>query len=286
MNNHYQRKATEAAQKALFYEVSLSPKPGLVDRLTNGAHQDMDFYTFIDSIISLTPFFSDYFAAGFTHQGSLDTLFDQLRSIGQLAESAMFAATKNINTHKGANFSLAILLGATGKYLQTHTLPLQPKDTTAIFQLSSDLTVDLIQKDFQHIGEKSSLTHGERLFIEKGITGIRGEAAKGYPVLSSLLLPFLRKNRHLSKEELLLRALVLLMSEVEDGNILHRGGFEAWQTVKKETKLLHESQFTKDELLIRLHSYDLELTARNLSPGGTADLLALGIYFAILEELF
>ena len=45
------------AEKALLYEVSLTPKPGLVDRYSNGAHHDMDFYTFLDSIVSLAPFF-------------------------------------------------------------------------------------------------------------------------------------------------------------------------------------------------------------------------------------
>ena len=47
---------TDYAFKALFYEVSLRPKPGLVDPLTTGAHQDMNLFTFIDSTISLRPY--------------------------------------------------------------------------------------------------------------------------------------------------------------------------------------------------------------------------------------
>ena len=35
--------------RALLYEVSVTPKPGLVDRQNSGSHQDMDFYTFLDS---------------------------------------------------------------------------------------------------------------------------------------------------------------------------------------------------------------------------------------------
>ena len=41
-------------------------------------------------------------------------------------------------------------------------------------------------------------------------------------------------------EERLLRGLIFLMSEIEDGNLLHRGGLSAWQTVKEESK-----KFTK-----------------------------------------
>jgi len=44
------------AEKALLYEVALTPKPGLVDRNNSGAHSDMDFFTFLDSIVSLSPY--------------------------------------------------------------------------------------------------------------------------------------------------------------------------------------------------------------------------------------
>ena len=46
------------AVKSLLYELNLTPKPGLVDCHNNGAHNDMDFYTFLDSILSLSPFFT------------------------------------------------------------------------------------------------------------------------------------------------------------------------------------------------------------------------------------
>ena len=42
------------AVKSLLYELNLTPKPGLVDCHNNGAHNDMDFYTFLDSILSMS----------------------------------------------------------------------------------------------------------------------------------------------------------------------------------------------------------------------------------------
>ncbi len=277
------------AEKALLYEVALSPKPGLVDRHTNGAHEDMNFLTFLDSIVSLTPFFQQYFEAGFRHQGTLTALFNQLRKIGITAEKAMLAATKNTNTHKGANFSLAVILGATGYYLQKKQnvrFPLTPEDSQAILVLTSQMTQQLVKEDFQHLQQKKKLSYGEKLYLDQGITGIRGEAAAGYPSLSHQLLPFLRSADKQDIEETLLRALLFLMSEVEDGNLLHRGGVQAWKEVKAESKKIHQATLPKKKLLDELVKYDRILTNRHLSPGGSADLLSLGIYFAQLEGLF
>ena len=36
-------------QKAILYEVSVTPKPGLVDRWDNGSHKDMDFFLYMSS---------------------------------------------------------------------------------------------------------------------------------------------------------------------------------------------------------------------------------------------
>lgn len=172
------------AEKALLYEVSLSPKPGLVDRLTNGAHQDMDYDTFIDSITGLRPFFMRYLQAGFKHHGTMAQLFTQLRQIGIEAEAAMLKATAGINTHKGANFSFAILLGATGYYLQqSSAIIFSPEDSQTIVQLASEMTTALVEKDFQQLPAKKNLSYGEKLYLEYGLTGIRGEAVAGYPSL-------------------------------------------------------------------------------------------------------
>ena len=61
MNN---KEVAKLATKALLYEVSISPKAGLVSRLSNGSHKDMNFYTFIDSALSLDEYFSECFVYG------------------------------------------------------------------------------------------------------------------------------------------------------------------------------------------------------------------------------
>ncbi|MCI1902462.1 MAG: triphosphoribosyl-dephospho-CoA synthase CitG [Enterococcaceae bacterium] len=275
------------AQKALLYEVTLTPKPGLVDRETNGAHDDMDFFTFIDSIVGLAPFLPQYAEAGFMHRGSEEALFKKIRCIGAAAEKAMMRATNGINTHKGANFSFAILLAATARFLQKQpTLPLEAADSEQIFQIAAQMTQHLLEEDFADLHLKKKLTYGEQLYLEKGLTGIRGEASKGYPALRELLLPHLRALPHEDPETRLLRTLVLSMSEVEDGNLLHRGDVAGWRKVQEETKKIHQADLSKEKLLDELKRYDQRLIRRHLSPGGSADLLALAIYFAFLEGIF
>lgn len=236
----------ETATYALLYEVALSPKPGLVDPISNGAHNDMDFQTFQISIETLTPFFQKYIEAGFTHKGNTKSLFEKLRNLGYQAEQAMLVATNDINTHKGANFSFAVILGAIGWHMQQRfiqRLPLNAKQTEQILDFTGELTHDLIKEDFHDLARKTHRTHGEELFLTHGISGIRGEAAQCYPSLTSILLPYLRSANYHAPDEVFLRALVLLMSEIEDGNLLHRGGIQEWQKVQQETKKFIKQSF-------------------------------------------
>lgn len=277
------------ALQSLLFEVSLSPKPGLVDRLNNGAHTDMDFNTFIKSSVSLSPFFSDYVLAGYQHKDSLTDLFNQVRQIGIRAEQAMFKATDGINTHKGANFSFALILAALGYYWQTNpiTLPLQANETSAILRLTGEMCRVHVLKDFSAIPNKESLTYGERLFRDYGLKGIRGEAASGYETLDTLLLPFLRtslSNQRYDPAESFLRAMILLMSKIEDGNLIHRGGIAAWESVKTDCQQLRKKELNTREFYQWLEDYDCLLIERHLSPGGTADMLALGYFFMQLED--
>lgn len=122
----------------------------------------------------------------------------------------MLHATNGINTHKGANFSFAILLGATGLYIKKGaTLPFTKKDTESVLQIAKQIVSGIVEKDFQHLSckDKESLTYGEKLYLEHGSTGIRGEAASGYPTLNKLL-DFLRQHTQNNQEIKYLYALI------------------------------------------------------------------------------
>ena len=84
MNN---KEVAKLATKALLYEVSISPKAGLVSRLSNGSHKDMDFYTFIDSALSLDNYFSECFIYGQENDFYSPSFFKNLRDLGKKAEN-------------------------------------------------------------------------------------------------------------------------------------------------------------------------------------------------------
>ena len=141
----------DLACQALAFEVQLAPKPGLVDPWSNGAHQDMTPQTFAASIEALRPYFKGYVQLGQAHAGSPDQLFQALRQLGQEAEAAMLTATAGVNTHKGANFSFALLLGALGA---CHG------DLEASWPLIKAMTQHLVTPDFAHLAQKDSLSYG------------------------------------------------------------------------------------------------------------------------------
>lgn len=78
----------------------------------------------------------------------------------------MFCATQGINTHKGLNFSMALLLGATGAYLartphlMTDLGRFSKEDTLAICRLVKPMTAHLIQTDLGHLNTKKSSLMG------------------------------------------------------------------------------------------------------------------------------
>lgn len=103
------------AVESMLYEVAATPKPGLVDRANNGAHNDMDFFTFMSSAAALHDTFDLMIKLGVQKQSSpIQELLPMLRKEGRLAEKKMFEATGGVNTHKGMIFSLGILCGCCG----------------------------------------------------------------------------------------------------------------------------------------------------------------------------
>lgn len=291
------------AEASLVAEARLTPKPGLVDCATTGAHTDMDLSTFMASARALGPLFAEYVAAG-AEMGPVDpaALADAVRRIGVRAEAAMFAATDGVNTHKGANFTFALVLGAVGALgvdvPADGISALDESGTGEVLDLVSRMGAGLLDHDVRALHERVSasdgsveLSHGEALLLARGMQGVRGEAAQGYPQLAQTLLPYLRSQRsgrHVpgGARIVLLRALVKLMAELEDTNVVHRGGPDALVSHRAFCRALDERGASDDELVYTLAAYDRELIRTNVSPGGAADLLSLGIFFSLLEGLF
>jgi triphosphoribosyl-dephospho-CoA synthase len=229
---------TALAQRAILYEVTTTPKPGLVDRNNSGAHKDMDFFTFMASSSSLYKGLYDCVIEGINFNNENKTnLLENIRFPGIECEGAMFSATNGVNTHKGIIFSIGILCSVAGYLYSKHG-----KTNFTIEELCEEvkeISRDLTYKDFMDIDKKDNLTHGERLFKQFGYKGIRGEVESGFATVLKTSIPMLRKwseNRDLSLNDIFLQMLMAIITESEDTNIVIRGGIENLHFVKEVSK--------------------------------------------------
>ena len=171
----------KCAWNALIEEVDTTPKPGLVDLYSNGAHTDMDAAAFRRSADALRPFFVKMAREGLSFDGSAQELFMGLRGVGMDAEQAMYEATHGVNTHKGAIFTFGIFCAAAGRCVK------EQRAITALglLEMEQEMTVRVLTAELEKL--RGSIrtpgieTHGERNLHRYGTAGCRGEAIEGYP---------------------------------------------------------------------------------------------------------
>ena len=235
----------EMAENALLAEVHFTPKPGLVDEANNGAHRDMDVPLFERSAHALRPCFEEFVRLGL--QGASPAALQQA---GVRAEQAMFAATGGVNTHKGAIYSGALLLHAAGRLL------------------SGEEEGDLCELAAQTAAAIPAPTGTHGAAVRACCGGIRTEAVSGYPTAQAVLRQ-LRQSGPLD-------ALLLSMSRLDDSTLWHRGGAEGAQLVRSRAADILAAPASEREA--RTRRLDAELIERNLSPGGSADLLAMAFF--------
>lgn len=282
---HY---AASLAQRAILYEVSTTPKPGLVDRDNPGAHKDMDFFTFMASSSALYRGLYECTMEGLNFEEEDNTkLLDRIRKPGIECERAMFEATKGINTHKGIIFSMGTLCAVVGKMFRQYGR--ENFITENICNEVIKVTKGLTNKDFKGIENKKVLTHGERLYIEHGFKGIRGEVESGFSTVQKDAVQILRiwkTDKSLSMNDLFLEILLNLMAGSEDTNIIIRGGIENLDYVKSISKeFLTEGGIKQPDAKKKLEGMNEEFIKRNISPGGSADLLAVTIFLGMIEGI-
>jgi holo-ACP synthase/triphosphoribosyl-dephospho-CoA synthase len=269
-----------AAVKALIGEVATTPKPGLVDRANNGSHNDMDFFSFINSAASLVPYFQDCALAGFESTLDAGGLFNSLRRRGKLAELDMLKASGGANVHKGIIFSLGILSAAYGRLYRGSDCP----GLDGLAGLCREMTARLME-DFSGLDAGNAKTSGEKLYTRYGITGIRGEAAAGFPHIREYSLPML--ERMLGTGHCLndagVAAFLALLAHVDDTNIVHRSDIAVLRQIQKSTADFLASNPSMENMLRMARETDAMFIEKNISAGGCADLLALTYFLYHIE---
>ena len=270
----------EFATRALLYEVSVTPKPGLVDRANAGSHQDMDFYTFLNSAVSLTPYFRKMTEVGTDlSSGKPEETFFKLQEIGKAAEAAMYRVTENVNTHKGAIFSLGILCGAAGR-LRGNGKKLCPE---ALTEECIHMTKVPIEYFFETMGDEPD-TAGCRFYRKYGIKGIRGEVMTGFPSVLKEGLPVLEEllDNGYSFDRAGSIALLHLITATVDTNMITRSDYLTCMRIRKRLqKLISGNQILSTAMIEAL---DEEFIRNNISPGGSADLLAVSWFLHFIKS--
>ncbi len=268
----------EMAMASLIMEAGATPKPGLVDTRNSGSHKDMDFGLMAKSAEALSPCFEDCVRAGVRSASEApEETFSQLRRLGIRAEKTMYRATGGVNTHKGAIYLFGIALGALGRLWQADHFP-TPEEM--LFE-GGRIASDAVEKDFQAIRSlpEKKLTAGQRIYLEYGLKGARGEAAEGFPSVREVALPYLRAHE---KEDCKYQhALLHLIALGKDTNMIARGGYETAQESVGEVRAL----LKKGEPDMKtIEALDERFIGKNLSPGGSADLLALSMFCRLMRQ--
>jgi len=287
----YAKRTAQQAQRALLYEVAITPKPGLVDRANAGAHADMDVFTFIDSACALREYFESCARIGLDFRGkNPKKCFDALRTPGLVAEQAMKLATGGVNTHKGAIFSLGIYCAALGMGYDG-----ERSDTLAALMRCGEMTRERMAQELKQIESSEARTFGEAIYKKSRIGGVRAEAASGFAAVRETSLPRLRAalKAGLCLNDAGLCALVSLMARTQDTNAVRRGGEKLAERMRESAMALDAriaGELSEGRILAQMSDicqtlvrWDEALSEKRISPGGCADLLALTLLVYFME---
>ena len=287
------------ATQALQAELDTTPKPGLVDKDNNGAHRDMDHALMQLSINTLHPYFVRLALLGFA-----DTLPSHaaIRDTGIEAEKAMLAATNGVNTHKGALFSMGLAVVAAAyeekKAANKEEREERNKEEGGKEREEGNLSsLQLTIKSLAASFPDTSGTHGSKAKqLSNGTTTIKGaldNAREGYEKLFAEWLPFYNERRKSHDTHALHKTLLRIMCDLDDTNVIYRTDFATAEEVKQEARALLDSfeeayaaeskEKGASAELLALKDMDRRYTARNISPGGAADMLSLTVFIGSIQ---
>lgn len=257
----------EAAVAALIKELEAYPKPGLVSRRDSGAHSDMDFELMRTSAESLFHPLATIAAAG-REAGSFESC---LIPLGLAAEREMLRATGGINTHRGAIFTLGMILASMARAESSA----RPQAPDGIRSVLLETWGDALCT--HAAAEVSGTSHGTLVRQSTGAGGARAEAARGFPGIFETGVPVYRNAlaSGLDPAAARIQTLFAIMEATEDSNVLYRGGTDAAGFVRRSAaEFLSAGGCHSSRWLERAEELHRTFIRRNLSPGGCADLLS------------
>lgn len=254
------------ATQSLIEEAELTPKPGLVDQRGRGSHHDLSLELFVTSAYVLERFFQSM-AEEAQQERVPGVLRATLGKLGRDAEAEMLKATNGANTHRGAIWSLGLLIA--GAAVQ------RSPDAALICRAAGGLA--RLPDEFPCI-QQSPMRQPWRTDAN---FGARREASDEFPHVLSIGLPALQQARGMGVPENFARidALLAIMSTVPDTCILQRGGSSALCAVQHGAKNVKDMGGASTSAgAIALQALEQTMHQLWVSPGGSADLLAATLF--------
>lgn len=276
----------ESLLQGCLFEVSTENKPGLVTPSSAGCHLDMNFFTFMQSSSTLFPCFYLSAQTGLRHSGEIFDMLSGVRAFGVGFEQRLLKSTGGVNTQRGLLFLASICAASTGYLMQKKAEITCENITETMSKIVSGICEkELRQINFEQLNR--DMTISENLYVHYGITGIRGEIERGLPTVTLYGYPALvdaLSKKEFSINDALLHTLLVILSYSEDSNVVWRGSVDKLSQVQAlASDVLEKGSFSTERGRVA-YKYLCEYCKEfNLSPGGTADLLAvtIGIYILV-----
>jgi triphosphoribosyl-dephospho-CoA synthase len=261
------------AVDCLLLELETYPKPGLVSHIDAGSHTDMDADTLRRSAAALAPYLCALAEAGAQNSG-----MGRLRVIGIEAEAAMLEATAGVNTHRGAIFGLGLLCAAAGARWGGNVESTAPLGSVVARRWGKEIMS----------GPVTLRSHGLEARRRYGAGGARRQAADGFPSVYGIGLPALKRAATMAPtdaEAVRVHACFSLIAVVEDTNLLHRGGTAGLCFAQSAARsFLDRGGVSQRDWRVRARTVHEAFVQGRLSPGGSADLLAMSLFVQALES--
>ena len=244
------------AREAMLEQLSVTPKPGLVDRRSTGAHTDLDYDLMQAAINAAAPHFVTFGQTGlFVAEKSDAELAAVMEKVGVSALESIAEVTGGVNACKGTVFALGLFITA---FYRLYRLE-KPRTVEAI--------CDQIAALARHI-ERAKDTHGDWVNESYGVAGALGEARDGYRRWLAAL-PLYRQAKA-EGEAGVARFFLYIVARLKDSCAYYRVGAELAENARTIADYVYD-HYTQDNVDAMCSYFE----RCHLSTGGSGDMLTL-----------
>lgn len=261
VKNYFTKQISSLLKQSMLAELNLENKFGLVTPTTNGSHRDMDYDLMVKAQDAILPYFVQMFWQGF-NLDECQNLLETVRPTGVMAEEAMNQATNGINAYKGLIFVLGLIAASTGNVLAKCG---NIQDVYSNVKCSCQN----ILKEF----DNAPTSYGVSAFKAHGVAGARGHAQQGFTCVQGALQVLQHSNN-------LLQTLIYIVGNTDDTVLLKRSKtFDSYLVNKQMIASVDANNPAQVELVNKI------CLQRNLSIGGSADVLVATVFMSKVKEL-